>query len=410
MLLLFSLLVLTSSTAYLARGEVFSSCDPLPEPNAVNQFLRTNRSDLRNPAFRKTVNGLTATGGFRLPRQLQVVKCRSLRDLQGDSSYEFYQVESPSKGCNAPPPLDFDIAPRFRGAFERPGGPLLFFSVLVSAIVTGLTGLVISLSILELVVLRSVRGLWRMLCNCASPRAKASEQETSVVKVSVERGAFVQANGVMWTLDKSAQPADHADPLSEGHLAVGETDSGLPFRRSNARTDRAAPHAERTSASKRSCGCLVFLAELVYSILLFASFGGPVGFVLLLMMCQVSVNDITLKGPIGLPDPARGLNGFLSDSGTGLNLTLCSTKTMNFYVSCPGRNCTDLGDPYGDLAPAEPPLKVCPDYFGRVKRTVVEQVCYGVAGTVALLITVLCGSRCVRSRKAVVPVTANSHV
>ncbi|GAQ84840.1 hypothetical protein KFL_002080170 [Klebsormidium nitens] len=318
---LFLLLALSSIT-HSARGELSSGCNPLPEPSLVNQFLLTNHSDLRNPAFGESVNGLTAEEGLRFPRQLQVVKCHSFGNLStGNSSFDFYQVESPSQVCKAPPPLEFDLSPNVRSEMKGPGG-LLFLAFLASVIITGLTTWAIVFSLGAFLV----RSIGRLVCwlsgkLCVSPEAEANMNNTSlVIQESFGAAFYVQTNGV-WSLDKNAKRA--ADPLSQTHdVATWDTD-----------------------------------------------FGG-------------------------------GLNRFLNDSGTGLNLTLCATKTMTFYVSCPVR-CAGLGEPYGNRAPGKAQLKVCPDYFERtpVKMALIENVCDGVAGAVAVLLTFWCCRCCLRKKR-----------
>ncbi|GAQ87079.1 hypothetical protein KFL_003300020 [Klebsormidium nitens] len=51
-------------------------------------------------------------------------------------------------------------------------------------------------------------------------------------------------------------------------------------------------------------------------------------------------------GPVLLPDPSHGLNQFLTQSNATLNLTLCVTDAMCFYVAFPD-SCPQLGDLYG---------------------------------------------------------------
>lgn len=366
MLFPLSCLLAFSTITTSVRGELYGGCNPLPEPNLVNQFLRTKHSDLKNPAFGESVNGLTAESGLRFPRQLQVVKCHSLgNSLVGNSSFEFYQVESPGQVCKAPPPLDCDVSPHVRSELKGPGG-LLFLAFLISVIVTGFTTWVVIFALGEFIVTRIGRlAYWLRGKLCGSPQTEA-DNGPSILEEGSTRGAFyVQANGV-WSLGIYAQRAAD-DPLSESHSATWDTGfggSGSPYDLSFPRPNRTA--SQGTSASNRTCAFLKGLAEVCACILAYAGLFGVIGFITVAMLCQTSVNDVTpCKGPSGLPDPAAGLNRFLTDSGTGLNLTLCATKTMNFYVSCPV-NCTGLGEPYGDRAPVKALLRVCPTLDGHL--------------------------------------------
>ena len=375
------LLLTLSSIATSARGDYSNSCSPLPEPTLVNQFLSTNRSDLRNPAFRESVSLLDAQLGFRFPRQLQVVKCHSLRN----HSFDFYQVESPSQKCKAPPPLDFDVSPTVGSKLKGPGG-LLFYTFLISLVVSGFTTWFLVLWIPELVIEKfgPLAICWLLgKLSFSPPQAEASGYD---VEQGQFRAAFEQNINGEWTqVDKPA----HERPTSGGSVALRETGSDLHYLE---RPSLSLPTPQaglggplpQTSALQKGCDFLKGIAWCCYGIAFYATLISLVGFIVVAMMCQTSVNEIALKGPIRLPEPAGALNEFLEESGLR-NLTLCTTETMSFYVSCPIDSCHDLGEPYGERAPAKEPLRVCPDYFGRssVKMDLIQNVSFGGAAAVA---------------------------
>lgn len=381
------LLTLSSSFNRPASGEVdippasdgnSGRCFPLPDPALVNRFLLTNHSDLRNPAFRESINGFDASGGFRFPRALQLVKCHSL----GNASFDFYQVESSSKRvCEAPPPLDFDVSRDVRGKLKGPGG-LLFFAFLVAAIITALSTLFGVFNFAELVV-RTIGRLARWLREklCASPPVYPSAESASDIEEEASHRATFELVKDVWVLDKSASQATLSG--GSGSSTVSATLPPYPSWPPIPQIITREETPKRTSALQKTWAFAKGLASCVYAILLFGSLFGLEGLIIFLMLCQSEVNEVTSKGPIGLPDPAGGLNQFLSDSGTGLNLMLCTTGIISFYVSCPDvQNCSGLGEPYGaDRVPMKEPLRVCPDYFGRslVKMDTIQYLCFGMA-------------------------------
>lgn len=79
--------------------------------------------------------------------------------------------------------------------------------------------------------------------------------------------------------------------------------------------------------------------------------------ILAVFMTLAAMEDMIPKtavaslGPVILPDPSDGLNPYLTEENARLNLTLCKTAKLSFYVGF-ADSCEQLGYPYnGLLAP-----------------------------------------------------------
>lgn len=281
------------------------SCAPLPDPAPLNDFLLHNSQGWTNPLFKGE------------PHPLQLTKCKS---LSGSPQYEFYQVETPSRACKVPPSLvkspaasrkETDTKGYFVWAWY-----LGWFLSVTWNVVSGVTGLttaelcLFALSwVVFMMVLAVVGGAWFWVRRVSTELCQSFEAARSPPDLS------------------TSTPDTIEDDVSKGSVTSERTLS-LWWR-----AFKALFTFLWAAVGALICGAAVLASALAVLSIVAAPILA-VGFVI----CQESNGPPQREGtPLSLPDPNQaGLNHFVSSQlGGTLNLTLCTTQNLQFYVACP---------------------------------------------------------------------------
>ncbi|GAQ79822.1 hypothetical protein KFL_000390110 [Klebsormidium nitens] len=295
------LLLLSFNPPVYGASEKFLS---LPEPSLVNEFLlSTQCANWTNPVLVEQTQA-----------PLQVIKCQSF--TANGPRYDFYQVQTPSNAiCEAPPPRIYITHHQSMALWDNKWPAIRAF---------------VSLTVWNSVVV-IVLGFILLVCTeRPDPESDVRDSQRQSVELGVK---------------SSSSPRSHSqDALDEAEACLSEVEGKSPHVATGQEEDSYASMARKG----------ILIAFILGSLL--AAYATPRA-----IRCSVQENRRTLWGPVGLPNPDRGLNQFMASASAsaGKNVTslkLCQTDKLNFYVGQVKTSCEQLGEPYAARTPFGDPI------------------------------------------------------
>lgn len=344
----FILLVIWSLAVWHGADLGSARCLSLPDPIPVNDFL------VENPSVWDSL-----VSGEHKPHAVPLTKCKSLSEAPQAFQYEFYQasLEAQSPLCESPPSQLNSVHYKW-STTSSDGVPLLLYVPGQALAVFGLLlpGM-LAVAIPWLVataVIGMFGGLWFWLLSTrrisSEQNSKSEDSEGAASYALLQAPSGNENSSSAFNSSKSARNiTKSAGPVSGLLRIIGTVFDVI---------------LGVIGVLLAALAILIsVLAVLVAIAVPFLAIGG--------VICWNVSFSVERAGPVALPDPNGGLNQHLEPMN--LNLTLCKTPNLQFYVDCPETNCTELGEPYGTRLPVGEPFKAplvvqpfqgCPSDFG----------------------------------------------